>query len=76
MKTTIKTSVRETTLHIDVHKKHWQVAVPCDGIALGNISIEASVELLVKHLLCNSLQRSLSLPTDKDLQQSPGVDCS
>jgi transposase len=43
-------SNRDLYVGIDVHKKRWQVAVLCNGVSLGNISIEASVDILVKHL--------------------------
>ncbi|RYY81275.1 MAG: hypothetical protein EOO15_24610, partial [Chitinophagaceae bacterium] len=35
---------------IDVHKKRWQVAVLAAGVCLGNISIEADSDLLIRHL--------------------------
>jgi transposase len=35
---------------IDVHKKRWQVAVLCQGVVLGNVSIEADSNVLIRHL--------------------------
>ena len=38
-------SNRNLFVGIDVHKKRWQVAVLCEGMAPGNVSIDASVDL-------------------------------
>lgn len=35
---------------IDVHKKRWQVAVLCQGVVLGNVSMEANCDVLIRHL--------------------------
>ena len=35
---------------IDVHKKRWQLAVLSEGVCLGNVSIEADTDLLIRHL--------------------------
>lgn len=43
-------SNRDLYVGIDVHKKRWQVAVLCDGVALGNSSIEADADGLIRHL--------------------------
>ncbi|WP_243697472.1 IS110 family transposase [Flaviaesturariibacter aridisoli] len=43
-------SNHDLSVGIDVHKKRWQVAVLCDGVCLGNVSLEADSDLLIRHL--------------------------